>query len=760
MWYPVNAGPIVTDYDFKALNDKEFEVLATDLLSKRDGRKYERFKPGRDAGVDGRFFGSDGSEAILQCKHWPSSPLERLVKHLEEVELPKIRRLNPAQYILAISHPLSRTDKSRIRFALSPFILSPADILGREDLNDLLSEHSETELRHYKLWITSSNVLRHLLNKPVLDRSAFALQEIQEASHLYVPTANHDKALTKLEQLGTVIITGPAGIGKTTLADQLSLHYVSQGFSFIRIAEEIHEAESVFQTGERQLFFFDDFLGRNYLEALSGHEGAHIVQFIKRIARDRQKRFILTSRTTIMNQGKVLIDVFQTNNLERNEFEVSFESFSEIDKARILYNHIWHSSLETEFVDELYAGKRYRQIISHRNYNPRLIRYVTDAERLSDCTAAQYWPYAKALLDNPSKVWENPFEAQHDDFGRALILLVTLNGRPIAEGELAESYARFIGHPEAKSMHGRRDFLQSLRHLVGSMLSRTVAGEKEPLVNLFNPSIGDFVLHRYASDIPSLRTGFSTLRSISSMRTLLDLERNHLISEKAKMAILDAILDDAKACNYVGFSVDYIALALVSYHNDMRSLSPNIERVKSASTFVAQAECPDDFSEVAEVMMWRFRHALSTQQEIADFVSAACDAGANLTELSKLANLAGCLHDDLADELWPSVEELATNYFVDAVHHEFSDSDVFDSVEGPEDTYEAERNLTRMIEGKLEKLGIPISDSAVEIIVEAFDIKDRIKEHFQPEPHYEYRGGRHSAMQESDAIDDLFYRTR
>lgn len=750
----------MTDYDFKTLNDKEFEVLATDLLSKRDACKYERFKPGRDGGVDGRFFKQDGAEVILQCKHWPSSPLERLAKHLEVVELPKIRRLKPARYVLVLSHPLSRNDKARISNALSPFILSAADILGREDLNDLLAQDSETELRHYKLWIASSNVLRYLVNKPVLDRSAFALQEIQESAHLYVPTANHDKALAKLEQLGTVIITGPAGIGKTTLADHLALHYVSRGFAFVRVAEEIREAESVFQTSEEQLFFFDDFLGRNYLEALSGHEGAHIVQFIKRIVRDKKKRFILTSRTTILNQGKVLMDVFQTNNLERNEFEVSFKSFSEIDKARILYNHIWHSSLEEDFVDELYASKRYRQIISHQNYNPRLIRYITDTERLSDCTASQYWPNAKALLDNPSKVWENPFEAQHDDFGRALILLVTLNGRPIYESDLAESYARFIGHPDAKSMHGRRDFLQALRHLAGSMLTRTVAGEKEPLVNLFNPSIGDFVLHRYASDLPSLRAGFSTLRSTSSMRTLLDLERNGLIDAKAKKAILDSILDGARDCDYVGFSPDYVALALVNYKERMDLLSPNDDRVIAASTFVAQSECPSYFAEVADVMSWRLHHSLSSEPEVAGFVAAACGGGATLAELSKLANLAGRLPDDLAEKIWPNVEELATNYFIDAVHDEFSDDDVFEWIDSPEDAYEAERNLSRLVEAKMDGLGIPISDSAVELIVEAFDISERIRERFTPEPDYEYLGGRQSAMPESDAIDDLFDRSR
>ncbi len=211
----------MNDYDFKQFNDKEFEVLSADLLSRREGITFERFKPGRDSGVDGRYYRADGREEIIQCKHWPNSPLERLVRNLRYEEYPKLKTLNPERYFLVISHALSRNDKTNITKTLSPFVKSPVDILGKEDLNDLLSLHPDVESRHYKLWISSSAVLRHLLNKPILDRSDFALEEILETSDLYVPTENHERALQKLENLGTVIITGPAGIGKTTLADHL-----------------------------------------------------------------------------------------------------------------------------------------------------------------------------------------------------------------------------------------------------------------------------------------------------------------------------------------------------------------------------------------------------------------------------------------------------------------------------------------------------------------------------------------------------------
>jgi hypothetical protein len=402
---------------------------------------------------------------------------------------------------------------------------------------------------------------------------------------------------------------------------------------------------------------------------------------------------------------------------------------------------------------------RNRQIISHRNYNPRLIRYITDSDRITNCTAQQYWPHAKELLDNPAKVWENPFEAQHDDFGRALILLVTLNARPIAQGELAESYARYIAHPDAKAMQGRRDYLQSVRHLAGSMLTRVVAGGKEPVLNLFNPSIGDFVLHRYASDLPSLRAGFSSLRSTASLRTLADLERNQLISTQAKAAVLDAILDGANASGYIGYASEYIALALVNYTQKVEALSPTDKRIVSASDFVANSQCPANFADVAEVLQWRFSHALSTEQDIAEFVANACDVGANSTELSRLSSLMHKLSEDRVAEFWPSVEELAVSYFSDAVHDEFSDEDVFHAVD-PESTHDAKRNLARLIEEKFDNLGIPVSDSSVETIAEAFNVPERSQEYFRPEPDYDCREGRKYSAPQLDAVDDLFDRSR
>lgn len=468
----------MSDYDFSRLNDKEFEVLCIDLIGAMKGVRFERFKPGRDAGVDGRYFTPDKGEWILQCKHWASTPYSRLVAHIRDSEALKVAKLKPERYFLVLSHPLSRANKSEILSLLAHHTSSPVEVFGREDLNDFLPKHPEVERRHFKLWISSTNVLAILLNNAIKGRSDFMMEDIIEKSKIYVTTPNFQQALETLEKLGVVIITGQAGIGKTTLAEQIILHFISDEFDLVCISQDISEAEQAYNLERSQLFYFDDFLGRNYLQALTGHEGSQIVNFIKRVGRDKsKKKFILTSRSTILNQGRILNDVFDNNNIKRNELEIKLNSLSNLDKAQILYNHIWHSNLPPDHVEQFYPDRRYRRIIEHNNFNPRIISFITDPQRVVDLPISEYWRHVTESLDNPARIWEHPFESQLDDFGRIIVLLVALNGLSLTEEDLAAAYARAISMSLLSHMKGNRDFHVSIRHLTNSMLNRVLLKE-------------------------------------------------------------------------------------------------------------------------------------------------------------------------------------------------------------------------------------------------------------------------------------------
>ena len=182
----------MNSYDLKRLTDKDLEVLAADLLGAHLSQRIERFKPGKDGGVDGRFFSTPSGEVILQVKHWEDSGFAKLLKHLESSEKPKINRLNPTRYLLVTSVPLSRNNKQQISDALSPHIKTPADIFGNEDIQELLGKHPEIEHQHFKLWLGSAENLRTVFNASIIGRSAFKITEVVDFLPKYVVTAAHD----------------------------------------------------------------------------------------------------------------------------------------------------------------------------------------------------------------------------------------------------------------------------------------------------------------------------------------------------------------------------------------------------------------------------------------------------------------------------------------------------------------------------------------------------------------------------------------
>jgi len=745
----------MTDYDFKTLNDKEFEVLCTDLLSKALGRTFERFKPGRDAGVDGRYFGDDGSEVILQCKHWANTPTQQLITALERDEKPKLDKLKPSRYILAVSNPLSRADKKKISEALKPHLIQEDNIYGKEDLNDLLKKFPGVERDHYKLWLHSANVIAFIAQSGIMGRSEFSIDEISQKAARYAVTENHTKASKILNSLGVLIISGDPGVGKTTLAEHLCLQYVAEEFDFINVIDDIKEAERVFSKDTKQIFYFDDFLGRNYLEALSGHEGGHLAAFIRRISANKLKRFILTSRSTILNQGKFLIDTFENENLKRNEYELRIDALSAIDKGRILYNHIWHSGLPDEFREEFYTDRRYRTIVAHRNFNPRLISFITDPSRRASKDVTGYWPYIEKSLADPSQIWGHPFDIQADPSQRAIVLLVVLNRKRIEESTLASAFHRLADRPGYQNLRGRHDFGSYIRLLTGSFLSRIFWGGSKIALDLFNPSIGDFVLNKYSKDPRMLKDGVISLRSVDGVETILNIKKLGLISEDVVNGICRDILVEACREDFFNYDASFIAILC----NEVLFFDVSNKYLESALGLILEKGTLENSDRSLSTVRWglglerisainavqflnRNLEDIQSEDQILDAMAIVSELRSDLPERDPLVT---AIHDH--------VVELASNSLSDFI-------EISDALSGVswEDTDQAEDNIVKIIERKFRELGIEITEDQARDVARSIDIEDHLRSYImnsngpddrEPSPHFS--GG-------SDEVDDLFDR--
>lgn len=750
----------MSDYDFKPLNDKEFEILCADLLGEVQGCRFERFKPGRDAGVDGRFFTDAGSEVILQCKHWSNTPLTQLIRALKKIEKPKLDKLKPHRYLLAVSNPLSRTDKKAIHRALAPHIVSESDIYGKEDLNDFLKDRPHVERRHYKLWLYSSGVLGHIFNNAIFGRSSFSLEEIIRSSSRYVVTENHEAALKILDSMGVVIVTGEPGVGKTTLADHLCLHYVTQDFSYLKIADDIREAESAFDPESKQIISFDDFLGRNYLDALRGHEGNHITQFIRRVAANKNKRFVLTSRSTILNQGKLLIDSLEHSNVQRNEYELRLQSLTDMDKAQILYNHIWHSGLGDEYIDQLYFNRRYREIIAHDNYNPRLISYITDATKLENCTPENYWSHITQSLANPSLVWENPFVAQQDDFGRAIVILIVLNGYALGEDVLAAAYHRFIALPENQNLHGRSEFQSNIRLLTGSFLNRTISSKGPSIIDLFNPSIGDYVLGRYAGDVNAIRVGMLSLMTRQSLVTLRSLKSNGQLTKAHVRSICESIIKHFNCNGFDGASVSYASSLFTTYIGCLASAQVDVSLLRPIALLVlTEGTGAEATEESLRVIEWAIVHSIVTPEQALDFVANNVEYIMSDDEIRAMYSLLLAIPEAAQDyvERAASVKEHVIELVSDNLAEFIEVDTAFSRVEYGDDR-SAEYELKKLIEKKLADLGVEVCTGDVNSILESYDVSQELHKYFDNSWEGDARSSEGPAMLAIDEIDDLFDR--
>jgi len=208
-------------YDFKQLSPADFEDLTRDLLQKLWAVRLEAFKSGRDQGIDLRYSKVHDGATIVQCKHFAGSSVAKLVNELRTSELPKIDRLGPGRYVLVTSLPLNPKDKEKISAAVHPHIPMLEDILGAEDLNNLLGLHPEIEQQHFKLWMSSTAVLERVLHNAEKVQTDFDIERIRRMIPVYVQTSSYPRAMKILAEQRFVIISGVPGIGKTTLANML-----------------------------------------------------------------------------------------------------------------------------------------------------------------------------------------------------------------------------------------------------------------------------------------------------------------------------------------------------------------------------------------------------------------------------------------------------------------------------------------------------------------------------------------------------------
>lgn len=417
-------------YDFKELDNKEFELITRDLLQEEFGINFQTFAAGKDQGIDCLFSVDNNYEIVVQCKHYRNSNFSVLFNKLKKEELKKIKRIKPKRYILVTSLDLTLNNKQKILELFEGLIKDLSDIIDFNSLNNLLNNFPQVKKNYLKLWIKDSDYLEHLLGRQTHNKSKIKLKNIKKCLNIFVQTPSFKEVSKKLEEKNYIIITGSQGLGKTTLANVLSWKYINEGYEFLAISD-VNEGWNLLEENRKQIFYYDDFLGSTQLETFRRNEDSDLIDFIEAIINDDNKKFILTSRDYILKDAESKSEKFyRANFVTQNVQESDF--FSDI-KKEIYIKHIKESRLPDDFKTELLKEKNVKSISLHKNYTPRIIEYITNIDNLkahgagcANCCKQ----LSKFLLDNPTELWKHPFYEVLDNTKRAfLYTLYTFDGK-------------------------------------------------------------------------------------------------------------------------------------------------------------------------------------------------------------------------------------------------------------------------------------------------------------------------------------------
>ncbi|MDT2813281.1 nSTAND3 domain-containing NTPase [Vagococcus carniphilus] len=529
-------------FDYTMLNDYEFELLCRDIFQKFKGnkREYFTFSAGRDGGID---ICDKEKKEIIQVKHYSKSSTSSLMTSLNK-ELEKIKKIETIEkYYVMTSNSLTLRNKQDIVKIFKKYMLDTSHVWGKEDIDKFLADENNTDIvrKNFKLWLNATNVLELMLENDILVDSEELLDSIEKKKELYVDTKAFHDSLKIFEKYNALILLGAPGVGKSTISEMLLLYYVNKGYSIRYVSSnDIGKIkQSLYEKSTSEVILLDDFLGQHYLK-LDDKQPNELKTLLSKIIRSKNKKIILNSRITIFNEAFYKSQIFQNTfeNYDLKKYTIDLNQITVLEKAKILYNHLYFNNIGKKYCKTIYYNKQYKEIINHKNYNPRIMEFVTNSRNLEFVEPNEYFSFIIGRLDNPEDVWKDEFENRLDKIDR--IFMNTLYS--LSDTKVNKEVLKIAFNNRIKKLDNIdttiNNFETVLVRLTKSLLIQSYSKKRKKIfISVLNPSINDYIQKSISlnpielANIVNYSNYYEQISNINRLDTENDLIRKFLYNK-------------------------------------------------------------------------------------------------------------------------------------------------------------------------------------------------------------------------------------
>jgi hypothetical protein len=248
------------------------------------------------------------------------------------------------------------------------------------------------------------------------------------------------------------------------------------------VGTDVDDAWEAYKSGRKQVFLYDDFLGQTDLSERRAKDSS-VIRLMDRVARNPDKRLVMTTRSQILQQARLISEPIAHADLRVVEFVIKIAEYGAIQRARILYNHLYFSTLSREVVREYVENSSYWTVVRHKNFSPRILELVIKRPHASADELARTLNHT---LDHPLDLWRIVFNNGLSDLAQRLTL--TLASFPVYGANSRD--LKDLVKKEAKPT----EYTSALRVLEGTFVSLEKGGDGVTMIAYANPSVRDFTL--------------------------------------------------------------------------------------------------------------------------------------------------------------------------------------------------------------------------------------------------------------------------